>query len=119
MTANGTNSNYDVPFPSECFHASTLAQGIYNLGKTVTVPLASTVHLNVQSGIVQEGLYHGINHDADCSWTSQNWEFQNIVADESYTDLERGVVLTAPHSPTADPFTLTMHVWATNVGVVH
>jgi hypothetical protein len=116
MTANGTNSNYDVPFPIECFQASTLAEGIYNLGKTVTVPLASTVHLNIQSGTLQEDLYNGHNHDANCSWTSQTWTFQNIVTDKSYTDLQRGVVLTAPHSA-LDPFTLTMHVWATNVGI--
>ncbi|MDQ1547496.1 MAG: hypothetical protein QOH69_2400 [Actinomycetota bacterium] len=117
MTANGVNATYDAPFPIECFPESTLAEGVYNLRKTDTLPLASTIHLNVQSGAVQEDLYSGVNHDASCSWPSQTWSFQRIITDVSYTDLYRGIVLTAPHAA-GDPFNLTMHVWATNVGVL-
>jgi hypothetical protein len=42
---------------------------------------------------------------------------KRIITDVSYTDLYRGIVLTAPHAA-GDPFNLTMHVWATNVGVL-
>jgi hypothetical protein len=55
---------------------------------------ARTVHVRVYARVQDEGLYFGVNHDADCSWPSTN----NFVADQSFdvawTDLARGVTMT-------------------------
>lgn len=55
---------------------------------------ARTVHVHVYARAQDEGLYFGVNHDADCSWPSAN----NFVADQTFdvawTDLARGVTVT-------------------------
>jgi hypothetical protein len=118
LSVNSVASNYVTPFSSACFPASTAVEGISGMTKTVTIPLASTIHINALSTAITEGLYHGVNHDANCSWTDQHWYEPTIVTDLSYTDLERGVTLSSVPT-TAQPFTLTMHLRATDLGLAH
>ena len=118
MTANAAAFQYATPFPIECFPETTSVEGITGLAKSATLPMASTFHLNAYGGIITEGLYHGVNHDANCSWTDQHWYFPTIVDDVTYADLARGLTLSTTSTP-AEPFILSMHLVATNLGAGH
>jgi hypothetical protein len=118
LSANGAASSYANPFRSACFPASTAVEGIRGLTKSVTIPLAPTIHINALSDAITEGLYHGVNHDADCGWTDQHWYEPSIVSDLSYSDLARGVTLSTNPS-SAEPFVLSIHLQATNIGIAH
>jgi hypothetical protein len=117
LSANGVDSTYAAHFTEPCYPETTSFEGITGLAKLVTIPQAATVHINSTGYAITEGLYHGVNHDADCSWTDQHWYYLPVVADVSYSDLLRGLTLTS--TPDAEhPFTMTVHLHATNLGVV-
>jgi hypothetical protein len=118
LSANAEDSTYTEHFTEPCYAATTAVEGITGLAKTVTLPQSASVHINSTGYAITEGLYHGVNHDADCGWTDQHWYNIPIVSDLSYSDLLRGLTLSS--SPDAEhPFTLTVHLHAVNLGVIH
>jgi hypothetical protein len=88
--------------PNRCFTRDQFTATGTNDGTAVQ---ARTVHVRVSARVKDEGLYFGVNHDADCSWPSTN----NFTVDQSFdvawTDLERGVTVTGD-LPQADPGTI-------------
>jgi len=59
-----------------------------------TAVQARTVHVHLFARAQAEGLYFGVNHDADCSWPGPNLFIADESFDVSWTDLARGVTVT-------------------------
>ncbi|MCY7298115.1 MAG: hypothetical protein LH616_02755 [Ilumatobacteraceae bacterium] len=56
--------------------------------------LTPIVPVHIVVAAVTERLYTGVNRDATCGWTDQNWYTAYIDFDVAYTDLLRGVTVT-------------------------
>jgi hypothetical protein len=76
-------------FPQTCFPDVAGSGGTRTLAGTV--PQERNYHLTVQAGVITEGLYHGVNHDADCGWESPNWRFIDLAVDLTDEQLRAGV----------------------------
>jgi hypothetical protein len=81
--------NVVTNFPQVCFPNVAGSGGTRTLGGNI--PLTRTFHLTVQAGVITEGLYHGVNHDADCGWESPNWRFIDMAVDVTYAQMLAGV----------------------------
>lgn len=74
-----------------CFSRDELTATGTNDG---TVVQARTVHVRVYVRALDEGLYFGVNRDADCSWGSTNDFLADQSFDVAWVDLLRGVTVT-------------------------
>lgn len=76
-----------------CFPSTTLSTSGTVVGTTELTPV---VHVRAVAVSVTERLYTGVNRDATCGWTDQNWYSAYIEFDVPYADLLRGVTVTQP-----------------------
>jgi len=88
------SGGYHATFPANtCFAAedrNTVVPGAI----TATTPQGRTVPVYVYARALMEGLYFGVNHDADCSWPGPITFLADDEHDVSWADLQRGVTIT-------------------------
>ncbi|MES2169987.1 MAG: hypothetical protein V4479_04605 [Actinomycetota bacterium] len=112
------NSAYPdpLPIPSGCRPVSVLE---IPASISRSTPQAHTVHVLVTARVKEEDLYFGVPHDADCSWPDPTVSTAVVDVVVPYTDLLRGMDITAPFRFTSDygnvfpsPYQLTVHLTA-------